>query len=83
MEQSRINPTFLPAFIATGTPEPGGWSTRELLTILDGLTGLKVIGADVVEVAPSYDNIGETTAIAAGEVARSLIGLMVDQPVEE
>jgi hypothetical protein len=32
---------------ATGTAEPGGWTTRELLTILDGLQGLKVVGADV------------------------------------
>ena len=32
---------------ATGTAEVGGWTTRELLTILDGLDGLEVIGADV------------------------------------
>ena len=32
---------------ATGTAEVGGWSTRELLTILDGLEGLDVVGADV------------------------------------
>ncbi|KAI9737990.1 MAG: hypothetical protein M1834_009360 [Cirrosporium novae-zelandiae] len=73
-----LDPAFAPA---TGTAEPGGWSTRELLSIIDGLSGLKVIGADVVEVAPAYDNKGETTCIAAGEVARSLIGLMVDVPV--
>lgn len=67
--------------IATGTAEPGGWSSRELLTILDGLSGLKVVGADVVEVAPVYDNPGETTVLAAAEVALSLIRLMVDEPV--
>lgn len=33
--------------LATGTAEVGGWSTRELLSILDGLAGLDVIGADV------------------------------------
>lgn len=32
---------------ATGTAEVGGWTTRELLTILDGLTGLEIVGADV------------------------------------
>lgn len=73
-----LDPAFAPA---TGTAEPGGWTTRELLSILDGLSGLKVIGADVVEVAPAYDNAGETTCIAAAEVARSLIQLMVDTPV--
>lgn len=66
---------------ATGTAEPGGWTTRELLTILDGLAGINVVGADVVEVAPVYDNNGETTCLAAAEVARSLVGLMVIQPV--
>lgn len=35
--------------IATGTPEVSGWSTRELIGILDGLEGLEVIGADVGE----------------------------------
>jgi hypothetical protein len=33
--------------IATGTAEVGGWTTRELLSVLDGLEGLDVIGADV------------------------------------
>jgi agmatinase len=70
-----LDPAFAPA---TGTAEPGGWSTRELLAIIDGLSGIKVVGADVVEVAPAYDNMGETTCIAAAEVARSLIGVMID-----
>jgi arginase family enzyme len=34
-------------FKATGTAEPGGWTSRELLTILDALSGMDVIGADV------------------------------------
>ena len=36
---------------ATGTPETGGWSTRELRTILRGLEGINLIAADIVEVA--------------------------------
>ncbi|KKY27108.1 putative arginase family protein [Phaeomoniella chlamydospora] len=64
-----LDPSFAPA---TGTAEVGGWTTRELLTILDGLSGLNVIGADVVEVAPIYDNPGETTVLAAAQVAISL-----------
>jgi agmatinase len=39
-----LDPAFAPA---TGTAEVGGWSTRELLSILDGLEGLEVVGADV------------------------------------
>jgi agmatinase len=41
-----LDPAFAPA---TGTAEVGGWSTRELLSILDGLEGLEVVGADVGE----------------------------------
>lgn len=39
-----LDPAYAPG---TGTAEVGGWSTRELLTILDGLTGIEVIGGDV------------------------------------
>ncbi|KAI1489777.1 arginase [Biscogniauxia mediterranea] len=74
-----LDPAFAPG---TGTAEPGGWSTRELLTVLDGLSGLDVVGADVVEVAPAYDTRGETTVLAAAEVAFSLIELMVENPVK-
>ncbi|KAH0001256.1 Arginase/deacetylase, partial [Aureobasidium melanogenum] len=74
-----LDPAYAPA---TGTAEVGGWTTRELLTILDGLSGMDVIGGDVVEVAPIYDNAGEPTTLAASEVVMSLLRLMVDQPVK-
>ena len=70
------------AFLATGTAEVGGWSTRELLSILDGLAGIDIVGADVVEVAPIYDNPGETTVLAAAEVVLSLLTLMIDTPLK-
>jgi agmatinase len=41
-----------------------------------------VVGADVVEVAPIYDNPGETTVLVAAQVAQSLIALMVEVPVK-
>ncbi|KAF4549413.1 Arginase-like protein 4 [Elsinoe fawcettii] len=74
-----LDPAFAPA---TGTAEVGGWTTRELLTTLDALNGLEVVGADVVEVAPIYDNAGETTGLAAAEVVHSLLALMVNKPVK-
>jgi len=43
-----LDPAFAPA---TGTPETGGWSTRELRTIIRGLEGLNFVAADIVEVA--------------------------------
>jgi agmatinase len=54
-----------------------------VLSILEGLVGLQIIGADVVEVAPIYDNPGETTVLAAAEIALSLITLMVATPVKK
>ncbi|QPH12474.1 hypothetical protein C2857_004671 [Epichloe festucae Fl1] len=73
-----LDPAFAPA---TGTPEPGGWSTRELLSILQGLEGLKIVGGDVVEVAPVYDTNNQITVLAAAHVALSLLDLMVTFPV--
>lgn len=74
-----MKPAFAPA---TGTAEVGGWTTRELLSILDGLGGINIVGADVVEVAPIYDNPGETTVLAAAEIVHSLLTLMVQKPVQ-
>lgn len=74
-----LDPAFAPA---TGTAEVGGWTTRELLSILDGLEGINIVGADVVEVAPIYDNPGETTVLAAAEIVHSLLTLMVQKPVK-
>ncbi|PLB43360.1 arginase family protein [Aspergillus steynii IBT 23096] len=73
-----LDPAYAPA---TGTAEPGGFTTRELLSILDALRGLPVIGGDVVEVAPIYDTVAETTTLGAAEVANSLLALMVATPV--
>lgn len=67
----------------TGTPEPGGWTTREFIRILRGLEGLNLVGADIVEVSPAYDNKGETTALAAAQVAFEVITSMVKSGVTE
>lgn len=66
-----LDPAHAPG---TGTPEPGGLTTRELQLILRGLTGLRLAGADVVEVAPAYDH-AELTSLAAANVAYELLGL--------
>ncbi|CAE6421064.1 unnamed protein product [Rhizoctonia solani] len=69
-----IDPALAPA---TGTPEPGGWTTREVKRILRGLTGLNVIGADVVEVAPAYDTNAETTALVAADIVHEMLSIMI------
>ncbi|WP_372491752.1 agmatinase [Microbacterium croceum] len=67
-----LDPAHAPG---TGTPEPGGLSTRELQLILYGLADLHVIGADVVEVAPAYDH-AQITALAAAGVTFDLLAMM-------
>jgi agmatinase len=67
-----VDPGMAPG---TGTPESGGLTSRELLATLRGLTGLDLVGADIVEVAPAYDH-AEVTGIAASHVAYDLISLM-------
>jgi agmatinase len=67
-----LDPAHAPA---TGTPEPGGLTSRELQMILRGLTDLPIVGADVVEVAPAYDH-AELTAIAAANVAYEVLALL-------
>ena len=66
-----LDPAFAPA---TGTPEAGGWSSREAIAVLRGLRGLQLVGGDVVEVAPAYDH-AEITAIAAANVTFEMLCL--------
>ncbi|KAJ3512449.1 hypothetical protein NLJ89_g3510 [Agrocybe chaxingu] len=73
-----IDPAFAPA---TGTPETGGWSTRELRTILRGLDGLKIVSADIVEVAPAYDTNAELTTMAAADVLFEVLSVMAKTPL--
>jgi agmatinase len=69
-----LDPAFAPA---TGTPETGGWSTRELRTIIRGLEHLNLIAADIVEVAPAYDTNAEHTTMAAADVLYEVMSIMV------
>jgi agmatinase len=55
-----LDPAFAPA---TGTPETGGWSTRELRTIMRGLKGINLVACDIVEVAPAYDTNAELSTM--------------------
>lgn len=69
-----IDPGLAPG---TGTPEPGGWTTRELIRVLRGIDSLNLVGADIVEVAPMYDGNGEATALAAAQVGFEILTSMV------
>ncbi|KAI8142519.1 agmatinase [Fennellomyces sp. T-0311] len=73
-----LDPAFAPA---TGTPETGGWSTRELRRIIRGLEGLNFVGADIVEVAPMFDTQAQVTALAAADLIYEIMSMMVRYPL--
>jgi agmatinase len=65
-----LDPAFAPG---TGTPEPGGLTTRELRGALRRIAGeLEICAADVVEVCPPFDVSG-VTALAAERVAVDIL----------
>lgn len=57
-----LDPAYAPG---TGTPEIGGFTTFEAQQMIRSLSGLDIIGADVVEVAPSFDPSGVTALVGA------------------
>jgi len=67
-----LDPAFAPG---TGTPEAGGFTSRELLAIIRAFSSTNLVGADIVEVAPAYDH-AQVTGIAAAHVAYELISSM-------
>jgi agmatinase len=67
-----LDPAHAPG---TGTPEAGGLTSRELLVMLRALADLRVVSADIVEVAPAYDH-AELTGIAASHIGYELLSVM-------
>ena len=57
-----IDPAFAPG---TGTPEVGGLLPREVQSMFRGFQGLNLVGADVVEVSPPFDQSGGTALVGA------------------
>ena len=52
-----VDPTFAPG---TGTPEVGGPNSYQALQVVRGLSGVNIVGADLVEVSPPFDASGGT-----------------------
>lgn len=64
-----LDPAYAPG---TGTPEPGGCTPDQLFSALEALSGLDVVGFDLVEVCPPFDQ-SERTAILAAKLVREAI----------
>ena len=67
-----IDPAFAPG---VSHPEPGGFSTRDIIKIISNLDG-EIVGADIVEYNPRRD-INNITAITAAKLLKELMGQML------
>jgi agmatinase len=70
-----LDPAHAPG---TGTPEPGGITTRELLSSIHAIakSDVEVVGADLVEIAPAYDPTEKTPITAAKIIREMLLGFI-------
>lgn len=64
-----LDPAFAPG---TGTPEAGGFTSRELFQMLHNLATLNVVGFDMVEISPPYEK-GDNTSILGAKVLREAL----------
>lgn len=70
-----LDPAFAPG---TGTPVVGGFDTHTALEFIRGMAGINLVGADVVEVSPPYDN-ADITALAGASLAQEMLGLFASR----
>ena len=72
-----VDPAFAPG---TGTPVPGGLTSREALQLLRELAGVALVGMDVVEVCPPLDHADVTAQLAAHVLFEGLALAAVREP---
>jgi agmatinase len=72
-----VDPAFAPG---TGTPVPGGLTSREALQLVRGLAGVRLVGMDLVEVCPALDHADLTSHLAAALIFEGLALLAVSGP---
>lgn len=77
-DMDALDPAFAPG---VSHHEPGGFSTREVLTMIQKLN-LDIVGCDVVEYNPDRDINGVTAMVAAKIVKELLAGLLQDKPTK-
>lgn len=65
-----LDPAFFPG---TGTPEPCGVSTIDLIGAIHKLSGLNIVGLDVNELSPHYDQSGVSTVTACKMIRELLL----------
>lgn len=73
-----LDPAFAPG---TGTPVAGGLSSAQALAIIRGMGPVNLVGMDVVEVSPPFDQ-SEITALAAAHIAADLLCVLRKQKLK-
>lgn len=68
-----LDPSIFPG---TGTPEPGGIFFNDMIEILKHISSLNIIGADVVELSPHYDQTGVSTATACKVIRELMLSML-------
>ncbi len=69
-----IDPAFAPG---TGTPEVGGPNSYEALKVVRELTGIKIVGADMVEVSPPFDPSSNTAFLGVSIMFELLCQMVI------
>ena len=64
-----VDPAYAPG---TGTPQVGGFTSAQIVELVRALNGLSIIGADLVEVSPPFDN-GDLTSLLAANLLFELL----------
>ncbi|AYO30654.1 MAG: agmatinase [Thermoanaerobacteraceae bacterium] len=64
-----VDPAFAPG---TGTPEPGGCSSQDILDVVSSFKDLNIVGFDLVEVSPASD-LSERTSLLAAKILREVL----------
>ena len=65
----------MPGLKHSGTPEVGGFTSGEALSLVRGLNGLNIVGFDIVEVLPEYDP-ADVTALLAANIVYQFISII-------
>ncbi|MBL9000641.1 MAG: agmatinase [Phycisphaerae bacterium] len=66
-----VDPAFAPG---TGTPSIGGITSAQALSLLQNLRGIRLAGADIVEVLPAFD-VSQLTALLASQIMVEILAL--------
>lgn len=72
-----VDPTFAPG---TGTPEVGGPNSFQAIQVARELKGVRIVGADMVEVSPPFDQSGNTAFLGVS-IMFEMLCIMASNPL--